>query len=53
LRGGEDTLPQRLLTHARPSGKAKGVLPDLGLMLREYYELRGPSEVKLKELGLA
>lgn len=55
----DDTLPQRLLTHPRPSGKAKGVLPDLDLMLREYYQLRGwtpegiPSEAKLKELGLA
>ncbi|MCJ7668143.1 MAG: aldehyde ferredoxin oxidoreductase C-terminal domain-containing protein [Anaerolineae bacterium] len=55
----DDTLPQRLLTHLRPSGKAEGLLPDLGLMLREYYQLRGwtpdgfPSETRLKELGLA
>ena len=55
----DDTLPQRLLTHPRPSGKAKGVLPDLDLILREYYQLRGwtpegaPSEAKLKQLGLA
>lgn len=54
----DDTLPQRLLTHPRPSGKAKGVLPDLDLMLEEYYQLRGwtpegvPSEAKLKELRL-
>ena len=27
--------------------------PDLDLMLREYHQLRGPSEAKLKELGLA
>jgi aldehyde:ferredoxin oxidoreductase len=55
----DDTLPQRLLTHPRPSGKAEGVLPDLDLMLREYYQLRGwtsdgfPSEAKVKEVGLA
>lgn len=35
----DDTLRQRLLTHPRPSGKAKGVLPDLDLMLRGYYQL--------------
>lgn len=48
----DDTLPQRFLTHPSPSDKAKGVLPDLELMLRGYYQLRGPSETKLKELGL-
>lgn len=55
----DDTLPRRLLTHARPSGSAAGVLPDLEAMLVEYYQLRGwtaegvPTEEKLHELGLA
>lgn len=54
----DDTLPRRLLAYPRPSGKAKGVLPDLDLMLREYYQLRGwtpegmPKEERLAELGL-
>jgi aldehyde:ferredoxin oxidoreductase len=54
----EDTLPPRMLTHARPSGNAKGNLPHLGKMLGEYYALRGwsedgiPTPEKLKELGL-
>jgi len=54
----DDTLPQRLLTHARPSGSAAGVLPDLEFMMEEYYQLRGwtaegaPTEEKLRELGL-
>jgi len=37
----DDTLPKRLLTEPRPSGEAAGVLPDLGLMLPIYYQLRG------------
>jgi len=55
----DDTLPQRLLTHPRPTGSAAGVLPDLEPMLEEYYQLRGwtaegfPTEEKLQELGLA
>ena len=55
----DDTLPRRLLTHARPSGSAAGVLPDLETMLEEYYQLRGwtaegvPTDEKLRELGLA
>jgi aldehyde:ferredoxin oxidoreductase len=55
----DDTLPRRLLTHARPSGSAAGVLPDLEPMLEEYYQLRGwttegiPTEEKLHDLGLA
>ncbi len=58
VRAEDDTLPQRLLTHPRPSGMAEGVLPDLKLMLKEYYEWRGwtpegiPREERLKELGL-
>ena len=55
----DDTLPRRLLTHARPSGSAAGVLPDLEAMLAEYYQLRGwtaegiPTDEKLRDLGLA
>ncbi|MBL7183535.1 MAG: aldehyde ferredoxin oxidoreductase family protein [Anaerolineae bacterium] len=54
----DDTLPRRLLTHARPSGSAAGVLPDLETMLEEYYQLRGwtaegiPTDEKLRGLGL-
>jgi aldehyde:ferredoxin oxidoreductase len=55
----DDTLPERLLTQARPSGQAEGVLPDLDLMLEKYYEVRRwladgrPSPERLRELGLA
>ncbi len=54
----DDTLPERLLTQPRPSGQAEGVLPDLDLMLEEYYEVRGwtadgrPLSERLQELGL-
>ncbi len=37
----DDTLPPRLLSQPRPSGRAAGILPFLGKMLDEYYELRG------------
>ncbi|MDI6642210.1 MAG: aldehyde ferredoxin oxidoreductase family protein, partial [Elusimicrobiota bacterium] len=53
----DDKLPKRLLT-PKPDGKAKGIVPQLDKMLREYYKLRGwsekgiPKEEKLKELGL-
>ena len=55
----DDTLPARLLTHARPTGEAAGVLPDLEQMLPVYYQLRDwdgdgrPSTERLKHLGLA
>jgi aldehyde:ferredoxin oxidoreductase len=54
----DDTLPARLLTLPRPSGQAEGRLPDLDLMLEEYYETRGwlpdgrPSPERLEKLGL-
>jgi aldehyde:ferredoxin oxidoreductase len=54
----DDTLPQRFLTEARPTGMAAGVLPDLEIMLKEYYEVRGwqpdgaPLPERLTELGL-
>ena len=55
----DDTLPQRFLTEPRPSGSSEGVLPDLELLLQDYYSLRGwesgggPSEERLQDLGLA
>ena len=55
----EETLPQRLLSEPMPTGPSKGGLPDLDVMLDEYYEFRGcdpetgyPFEKKLKELSL-
>lgn len=57
--GADDTLPQRLLTEARPTGGAAGVLPDLEAMLIEYYRARGwtsegvPTGARLEALGLA
>jgi len=36
----DDTLPPRLLSEPRPTGSAAGVLPDLKLMLEEYYRRR-------------
>lgn len=58
IRRKDDTLPHRLLMEARPSGGAEGVLPDLGKMLEEYYQLRGwnpdgiPSEATMDRLSL-
>jgi len=54
----DDILPPRLLNFPRPDGRAQGVLPHLGKMLHEYYELRGwseegiPAAEKLRELEL-
>jgi aldehyde:ferredoxin oxidoreductase len=58
ITGADDTLPQRLLTEPRPSGSAEGVLPELDVMLPEYYRTRGwsadgvPSPARLAALGL-
>jgi len=55
----DDTLPRRLLTEPRPSGGAAGVLPDLKLLLAEYYQARGwtaegvPTRERLAALDLA
>jgi aldehyde:ferredoxin oxidoreductase len=55
----DDTLPARLLTHSRGSGKAADSLPNLEKMLPEYYELRGwddqgiPTGERLEALALA
>ncbi|MHA2191467.1 MAG: aldehyde ferredoxin oxidoreductase family protein [Candidatus Thorarchaeota archaeon] len=55
----DETLPNRLLKEAMPTGPAKGGLPDLDIMLDEYYEFRGcdketgfPKKEKLDQLGL-
>jgi aldehyde:ferredoxin oxidoreductase len=54
----DDTLPRRFLAEPRPSGGAEGVLPDLDLMLEDYYRLRDwspegvPSPERLAELDL-
>ncbi|MCL2033372.1 MAG: aldehyde ferredoxin oxidoreductase family protein [Oscillospiraceae bacterium] len=37
----KDTLPPRLLREKLPSGPAAGRVAELGVMLAEYYELRG------------
>jgi len=55
----DDTLPARFLEEPRPDGSAAGVLPDLGLMLPIYYQLRDwdedgvPRPRRLAQLGLA
>jgi aldehyde:ferredoxin oxidoreductase len=52
----DDNLPKRLLEPQ--DGGTQQHVPDLGLMLKEYYEIRGwtpdgePSEEKLKELEI-
>ena len=55
----EESLPPRLLSEPMPTGPSKGGLPDLDMMLDEYYEYRGsdkdtgyPREEKLREIGL-
>ncbi|MDP2917114.1 MAG: aldehyde ferredoxin oxidoreductase family protein [Dehalococcoidia bacterium] len=54
----DDNLPPRILTHKRGSGGAAENLPNLGVMLNEYYRVRQWSEEgiplseKLTELGL-
>jgi aldehyde:ferredoxin oxidoreductase len=40
----DDRLPYRLEHEARPTGTAAGVLPDMPLMLADYYKLRGWDE---------
>ena len=54
----DDTLPKRLLTEPTQDGGARGRIPPLETMMREYYRERGwdekgvPTQIKLKELGL-
>lgn len=40
IRAKDDVLPHRLEHEARPTGTAAGVLPDMKLMLADYYNLR-------------
>lgn len=57
-RAKDDRLPARLMTPLR-EGPTKGSVPDMALMLKEFYQLRGldedgrPRKAVLKELGLA
>jgi aldehyde:ferredoxin oxidoreductase len=54
----DDRLPRQILTPTKEGGAA-GSVPDIELMLKEYYPLRGldadgrPSKEKLGELGLS
>ena len=54
----DDTLPSRMLAEPKPDGKAAGMVPHLGLMLSEYYQLRGwskegiPTREALRRQGL-
>jgi len=54
----DDNLPKRLLTEPTQEGGAKGRIPPLEIMLKEYYQERGwdeagiPTQAKLIELGL-
>ena len=56
--GKDDTLPERFLTTTRGAGPAGENLPDLDVMLVEYYDVRGwdsdgiPTDEKLQSLGL-
>ncbi|HBC76711.1 MAG: hypothetical protein A2008_03905 [Candidatus Wallbacteria bacterium GWC2_49_35] len=54
----DDILPPRLISKKRGSGRAADNLADVGLILSEYYSLRGwdefgvPTDRKLDELGI-
>jgi aldehyde:ferredoxin oxidoreductase len=54
----DDTLPPRILTHKRGQGGAADNLPNLGLMLNDYYRERGwgeegiPTIEKLRQLKI-
>ncbi|MFC1860934.1 aldehyde ferredoxin oxidoreductase family protein [Chloroflexota bacterium] len=54
----DDILPARILTQKLEDGGAKGEIPELGLMLNEYYSYRGwseegiPTKDKLTQLDL-
>ncbi len=55
----DDKLPYRLANEPRPAGSAAGNLPDMELILAEYYDARGwdpttgiPTQETLKRLGL-
>ena len=54
----DDVLPPRLQSEPRPDGHAAGVLPQMDVMLPEYYRLRGwdetgaPTPERLQQVGL-
>ena len=54
----DDTLPERILKEAAKTGAGKGQVANLGVMLPEYYRLRGwdvkgvPRVKTLRRLGL-
>jgi aldehyde:ferredoxin oxidoreductase len=54
----DDTLPERFLKQAKTDSEAKGNIPPLGSMLKDYYKFRMwddrgiPEKKKLKELGI-
>jgi aldehyde:ferredoxin oxidoreductase len=56
--GKDDVLPARLARQARPDGGSAGVIPNMDLIMAEYYETRGwdaagiPTPDKLRQLGL-
>ncbi len=58
VRAADDRLPQRMLTPTKEGGAA-GSVPDMGLMLKEYYKLRPldaegrPAKEKLHSIGLS
>jgi len=54
----DDVLPDRFTKDARPDGGSAGALPDMGLIMTDYYQTRGwdlagrPTDEKLAQLGL-
>ena len=54
----DDTLPDRVLKEPIQTGPSKGDISHVGVMMPEYYKLRGwdedgvPTEVKLRSLAL-
>jgi aldehyde:ferredoxin oxidoreductase len=58
ISGKDDMLPARIMTQRLPTGGTKGNIFNMGLMLNEYYAVRGwdsdgiPTREKLIELGL-
>jgi len=58
VRAGDDRLPRKMMTPVKEGGAA-GSVPDIELMLREYYRLRPldaegrPEKEKLRSIGLA
>jgi aldehyde:ferredoxin oxidoreductase len=54
----DDRLPKKILT-ATKEGGAAGSVPDIEMMMKEYYDIRGldmsgvPKKERLAEVGLA